>query len=245
MVGSPMGVFAATQKKELKLPVGTRVVNLFHPTDPVAYRLEPLLHPNYRAIATVLVHYAANAIDAPPYQEAATVKLKAPKRRTGGRALSRSPSRSSIFELVGGEQDDAPTPPLEGSPASADDDIEVGQLAMELERTASATSFDSRSSRASESQSDDSHFTQAFGKSLETLLEEIRASAVGEVQPRIDYTLRQAYRDGPELYSALFTSHYKYWTSPDTIHFLIALLYPQLVHKSALTFGAAPNNVGA
>ena len=54
-VGSPIAMFLTVRADilhdawpqdptDFALPGGTRLFNIFHPTDPFAYRIEPLLH---------------------------------------------------------------------------------------------------------------------------------------------------------------------------------------------------------
>ncbi|KAI6190498.1 BMA-IPLA-1, isoform c [Aphelenchoides bicaudatus] len=53
-VGSPLAVFIVMRGHELDfVPKKTqceRIINIFHPYDPVAYRLEPLFHKNYKLV---------------------------------------------------------------------------------------------------------------------------------------------------------------------------------------------------
>ncbi|XP_046327437.2 phospholipase DDHD2-like isoform X2 [Haliotis rufescens] len=59
-MGSPIGVFLSVRGvdnvgEEFKLPTCSRVFNIFHPFDPVAYRLEPLVNPAASSIKPVLI----------------------------------------------------------------------------------------------------------------------------------------------------------------------------------------------
>uniref|UniRef100_A0AC35TI67 DDHD domain-containing protein n=1 Tax=Rhabditophanes sp. KR3021 TaxID=114890 RepID=A0AC35TI67_9BILA len=59
-VGSPLGVFlvmrgATADTFNKPNPNLERIVNIFHPLDPVAYRLEPMYHANYRYIKPVKI----------------------------------------------------------------------------------------------------------------------------------------------------------------------------------------------
>ncbi|XP_041368088.1 phospholipase DDHD2-like isoform X2 [Gigantopelta aegis] len=59
-IGSPIGVFLAvrgvdTMGKEFRLPNCPHVFNIFHPYDPVAYRLEPLVNPAASNVKPVLM----------------------------------------------------------------------------------------------------------------------------------------------------------------------------------------------
>ncbi|KAF7690667.1 phospholipase DDHD1b isoform X2 [Silurus meridionalis] len=66
-MGSPLAVFLAlrgvrpgscrSQDHILPRSICTRLFNIFHPTDPVAYRLEPLILKHYSNIAPVQIHW--------------------------------------------------------------------------------------------------------------------------------------------------------------------------------------------
>uniref|UniRef100_A0A914V2M7 DDHD domain-containing protein n=1 Tax=Plectus sambesii TaxID=2011161 RepID=A0A914V2M7_9BILA len=61
-VGSPLAVFLAMRGQEAinvipKTEDVQRIYNIFHPADPVAYRLEPLIHADYRHIRPVKIHH--------------------------------------------------------------------------------------------------------------------------------------------------------------------------------------------
>lgn len=75
-LGSPLAVFLALRTKPSQDAVPDiipqklckRLLNIFHPADPVAYRIEPLLCPEYSNIAPVLIH-SYSATDKIPYNE--------------------------------------------------------------------------------------------------------------------------------------------------------------------------------
>lgn len=66
-MGSPLAVFIIMRGADYKtvLPESNkieRIYNIFHPYDPVAYRLEPLFHENYRYIRPVKLFSYAEAV---------------------------------------------------------------------------------------------------------------------------------------------------------------------------------------
>ncbi|CAG7659373.1 unnamed protein product [Allacma fusca] len=77
-LGSPLAVFLALRWKEPHNPdlrsyilpptLCKRVYNVFHPSDPVAYRLEPLLNKSYIKIAPLVIHSTGTAVK-PKYDE--------------------------------------------------------------------------------------------------------------------------------------------------------------------------------
>ncbi|XP_016310980.1 phospholipase DDHD1b isoform X2 [Sinocyclocheilus anshuiensis] len=77
-MGSPLAVFLAlrgvcpgtngTQDHILPKSICQRLFNIFHPTDPVAYRLEPLILKHYSNIAPVQIHWY-NTTSPTPYDQ--------------------------------------------------------------------------------------------------------------------------------------------------------------------------------
>ncbi|KAL0967614.1 hypothetical protein UPYG_G00254480 [Umbra pygmaea] len=77
-MGSPLAVFLAlrgirpgnnvTQDHILPKSICQRLFNIFHPTDPVAYRLEPLILKNYSNISPVQIHWY-NTSSPTPYDQ--------------------------------------------------------------------------------------------------------------------------------------------------------------------------------
>uniref|UniRef100_A0A7S2PMJ7 DDHD domain-containing protein n=1 Tax=Leptocylindrus danicus TaxID=163516 RepID=A0A7S2PMJ7_9STRA len=61
MIGAPVPVFLLIRNQhrpmnpEYSLPVCSRVFNIFHPYDPVAYRIEPLINPRNRKVEPELI----------------------------------------------------------------------------------------------------------------------------------------------------------------------------------------------
>uniref|UniRef100_A0A667YMT9 DDHD domain containing 1b n=1 Tax=Myripristis murdjan TaxID=586833 RepID=A0A667YMT9_9TELE len=77
-MGSPLAVFLAlrgirpgnngAQDHILPKSICQRLFNIFHPTDPVAYRLEPLILKHYSNIAPVQIHWY-NTTSPTPYDQ--------------------------------------------------------------------------------------------------------------------------------------------------------------------------------
>ncbi|VDL20598.1 unnamed protein product [Hymenolepis diminuta] len=63
LLGSPLALFLVARgverlSSDFHLPTCQRCVNIFHPFDPVAYRLENLVMPEYRPCAVLMPHHA-------------------------------------------------------------------------------------------------------------------------------------------------------------------------------------------
>ena len=61
LLGSPVALFVTIRNqgrglsKEFKLPTCPRLYNIFHPLDPVAYRMEPLLDPSFKSFPPMVI----------------------------------------------------------------------------------------------------------------------------------------------------------------------------------------------
>uniref|UniRef100_A0A3Q3J2D6 DDHD domain-containing protein n=1 Tax=Monopterus albus TaxID=43700 RepID=A0A3Q3J2D6_MONAL len=87
-MGSPLAVFLAlrgirpgnngVQDHILPTSICKRLFNIFHPTDPVAYRLEPLILKHYSNIAPVQIHWY-NTTSPTPYDQIRPTLLNLPK----------------------------------------------------------------------------------------------------------------------------------------------------------------------
>ncbi|XP_061560883.1 phospholipase DDHD1b [Phycodurus eques] len=90
-MGSPLAVFLAlrgirpgsnvVQDHILPTSICKRLFNIFHPTDPVAYRLEPLILKHYSNIAPVQIHWY-NTTSPTPYDQIRLTLLNLPKETT-------------------------------------------------------------------------------------------------------------------------------------------------------------------
>ncbi|XP_077408295.1 phospholipase DDHD1b isoform X4 [Vanacampus margaritifer] len=90
-MGSPLAVFLAlrgirpgsngVQDHILPTTICKRLFNIFHPTDPVAYRLEPLILKHYSNIAPVQIHWY-NTTSPTPYDQIRPTLLNLPKETT-------------------------------------------------------------------------------------------------------------------------------------------------------------------
>ncbi|XP_076874222.1 phospholipase DDHD1b isoform X2 [Brachyhypopomus gauderio] len=90
-MGSPLAVFLAlrgvrpgtmgTQDHILPRSICQRLFNLFHPTDPVAYRLEPLILKHYNNISPVQIHWY-NTSNPTPYDQIPPTLLNPLKEST-------------------------------------------------------------------------------------------------------------------------------------------------------------------
>uniref|UniRef100_I3IYN5 DDHD domain containing 1 n=1 Tax=Oreochromis niloticus TaxID=8128 RepID=I3IYN5_ORENI len=105
-MGSPLAVFLALrgirpgtsvhQDHILPTSICSRLFNVFHPTDPVAYRLEPLILKHYSNIAPVQIHWCS-ATNPTSYDEIRPTFLNPVKDPTSDTESIPSPSTSPVL----------------------------------------------------------------------------------------------------------------------------------------------------
>ncbi|TRY86334.1 hypothetical protein DNTS_016137 [Danionella cerebrum] len=230
-MGSPLAVFLAlrgvrpgndgTQDHILPKSICQRLFNIFHPTDPVAYRLEPLILKHYSNIAPMQIHCTSvsdteslpSPCTSPPqprrhYGESITSLGKASimgaasiGKGIGGILFSRF-SRSS--GQVGGVEEE--TSDSEGGVCEKGEDGRSVEMDDKLE--------DKTEDKLEE-------------KTVETCMSQSASAIMDnsslELEKRIDFELREGLVES--RYWSAVTSHTAYWCSHDVALFLLTFLY--------------------
>lgn len=223
-MGSPLAVFLAlrgirpgnTGQQDHIMPksICQRLFNIFHPTDPVAYRLEPLVLKHYRNIAPIQIHWC-NTINPTPYDEIRPTYLNISKDDT--ESIS-SPSTSPVLARrhYGESITSLGKASILGA-ASIGKGI-GGILFSRFSRSPSLpAAVDSGMCDAEESQNDYAFSSiSPPSSSFDTAV---------EMEHRIDYELREGLVES--RYWSAVTSHTAYWTSHDVALFLLTFIYRQ------------------
>ncbi|XP_076442138.1 phospholipase DDHD1-like isoform X2 [Babylonia areolata] len=234
-LGSPLAVFLAlrgvrpqgTGSPDHFLPAGIcrRIFNIYHPSDPVAYRLEPLVLKHYATIMPLPIHYF-NATVQTPYTFM---------------------PRKAYAALSGTSADDQATK------VKVENSLECSTENLALPQT-SSDKTDNRSDGSAKSFSLSKWFserkTKKDGEELSAELKMLRSmdreakrrqSKVHYPEPqdidkteleyRLDYQLRE--RSMENSYLSLLTSHTAYWTNRDIALFILVHLFPQLQQQDS------------
>ncbi|XP_015270997.1 PREDICTED: phospholipase DDHD1 [Gekko japonicus] len=240
-MGSPLAVFLAlrgirpgnsgSQDHILPRTLCNRLLNIFHPTDPVAYRLEPLILKHYSNISPVQIHWY-NTTNPLPYEHMKPSFLNPTKeptsvsesesiptipspttspvmaRRHYGESITNIGKASimgaaSIGKGLGGMLFSR----FGRSSAPASQALEPGKEGAEAEEKKAA------SSQALIG-------TQAFPHSSSGFLD-----PTVELEQRIDFELREGLVES--RYWSAVTSHTAYWSSMDIALFLLTFMYKQ------------------
>uniref|UniRef100_A0A8C7IUL0 DDHD domain containing 1b n=1 Tax=Oncorhynchus kisutch TaxID=8019 RepID=A0A8C7IUL0_ONCKI len=227
-MGSPLAVFLAlrgirpgnnvTQDHILPKSICQRLFNVFHPTDPVAYRLEPLILKNYSNISPVQIHWY-NTCSPTPYDQIRPTLLNP--------ALKERASISDTESL--------PSPctsPPQTRRHYGESITNLGKAsimgAASLGKGIGGIFF-SRFSRSSgqvgnvEEEPSDSEVSMASITSV--CFNSVFLCVTVELERRIDFELREGMVES--RYWSAVTSHTAYWCSHDVALFLLTFMYRQ------------------
>ncbi|KAJ8044354.1 Phospholipase DDHD1 [Holothuria leucospilota] len=248
--GSPLGVFLMLRgvrpqgrgSMDHLLPkrICQRLFNIYFPSDPVAYRIEPLIVRHYCTIQPVPVHRFESASHPPyhtlkhiPYSEA--TKTAEEMKSTDSQATS--PER----EISGMNEDepmslDSPPPP-EGKRKSSTGGL-WGMWTSWSDTKEPKTSDSSKSpsrfsfrSRWSQSERPDvlEEIQNAVSSADMTVnswnFSDLSGEEKVELEERIDFELKESSYSS--LYYSALTSHTSYWTSMDVALFVMTHLFPE------------------
>uniref|UniRef100_A0A8C6PVZ5 DDHD domain containing 1 n=1 Tax=Nothobranchius furzeri TaxID=105023 RepID=A0A8C6PVZ5_NOTFU len=239
-MGSPLAVFLALrgirpgtschQDHILPTSICNRLFNVFHPTDPVAYRLEPLILKHYSNVAPVQIHCATNPTH---YDEIRPTFLNPVKDPASDTESIPSPSTSPVLprKHYGESITSLGKASILGA-ASIGKGI-GGILFSRFSRSNSQPSVslglegvvnaEEEEEKRSESQSSYglSTMTRPTSPTIESL----------ELERRIDFELREGLVES--RYWSAVTSHTSYWCSHDIALFLLTFIYKQKSTPSA------------
>uniref|UniRef100_A0A8C9T1M4 DDHD domain containing 1 n=1 Tax=Scleropages formosus TaxID=113540 RepID=A0A8C9T1M4_SCLFO len=226
-MGSPLAVFLALrgirpgntgyQDHILPKSICQRLFNIFHPTDPVAYRLEPLILKHYSNIAPVQIHWC-NTVNPTPYDEIRPTFINPVKETASDTESIPSPSTSPVLARrhYGESITNLGKASILGA-ASIGKGI-GGILFSRFSRSSSQTSAaeggttEGEEKRLIESQSSCATALSCFCFSV-------------ELEHRIDFELREGLVES--RYWSAVTSHTAYWSSLDVALFLLTFMYKQ------------------
>ncbi|XP_028994566.1 phospholipase DDHD1 isoform X2 [Betta splendens] len=241
-MGSPLAVFLALrgirpgtschQDHILPTSICRRLFNVFHPTDPVAYRLEPLILKHYSNIAPVQIHWCS-AINPTPYDEIQPTFLNLVKDPTSDSESIPSPSTSPVLPRrhYGESITSLGKASILGA-ASIGKGI-GGILFSRFSRSNSQPSVSlglEGSANAEEEEQKTSESHSAYGLSTMARPTSPTADTLLELERRVDFELREGLVES--RYWSAVTSHTGYWCSHDIALFLLTFIYKQKMTPS-------------
>ncbi|XP_072544243.1 phospholipase DDHD1b [Salminus brasiliensis] len=254
-MGSPLAVFLAlrgirpgangTQDHILPRSICQRLFNIFHPTDPVAYRLEPLVLKHYSNISPVQIHWYNTSSPTPydqirptllnPLKESASVSdsesLPSPctsppqYRRHYGESITSLGKASimgaaSIGKGIGGILFSrfSRSSGQVGGAEEEPSDSEGGIIETEAipEEGGAAEAEEKMEEKAEDKREGDAG---SMSQSTSTIMD----NSTFELDRRIDFELREGLVES--RYWSAVTSHTAYWCSHDVALFLLTFMY--------------------
>ncbi|XP_069805469.1 phospholipase DDHD1 isoform X2 [Dendropsophus ebraccatus] len=233
-MGSPLAVFLAlrgirpgnrgTQDHILPRAICNRLFNVFHPADPVAYRLEPLILKHYSNIAPVQIH-SSNTTNPIPYKSLKPCLINPSKDTTSVSDTESIPSPSTSPVLPRRHYGESITNIGKASilgAASIGKGL-GGMLFSRFARSSAATSQGYEVKEPADGEDKKSVQSQSTGTS-QTIPHSISGSLDPvDLEHRIDFELREGLVES--RYWSAMTSHTAYWSSMDVALFLLTFLY--------------------
>ncbi|XP_040921028.1 phospholipase DDHD1b [Toxotes jaculatrix] len=253
-MGSPLAVFLAlrgirpgsngVQDHILPTSICKRLFNIFHPTDPVAYRLEPLILKHYSNIAPVQIHWY-NTTSPTPYDQIRPTLLNPPKETTSVSDSESIPSpctsppqarrhygesitslgkasimgAASIGKGIGGILFSrfSRSSSQVGGVEEEPSDCEGG--ASEIENVTSGE----EGAMVAESEEKEEEERREVEPAMSQSTSAVMDSTSLELERRIDFELREGLVES--RYWSAVTSHTAYWCSYDVALFLLTFMY--------------------
>ncbi|XP_035746620.1 phospholipase DDHD1 [Egretta garzetta] len=233
-MGSPLAVFLAlrgirpgnsgSQDHILPRTICNRLLNIFHPTDPVAYRLEPLILKHYSNISPVQIHWY-NTANPLPYEHMKPSFLnptKEPTSVTDSESVSTVPSPTTSPVMVRRHYGESITNIGKASILGAAS-IGKGLGGMLFSRfgRSSTTTPQTLETGKDGAEGDDKKATTVGTPPLTHSSSGFLEPAV-ELEHRIDFELREGLVES--RYWSAVTSHTAYWSSLDIALFLLTFM---------------------
>ncbi|XP_074540666.1 phospholipase DDHD1b [Halichoeres trimaculatus] len=253
-MGSPLAVFLAlrgirpgnngVQDHILPTSICKRLFNIFHPTDPVAYRLEPLILKHYSNISPVQIHWY-NTTSPTPYDQIRPTLLNLPKetasvsdsesipspctsppqaRRHYGESITSLGKASimgaaSLGKGIGGILFSrfSRSSGQVGGVEEEPSDCEGG--ASEVENVASGEEGGVEGESEEKVDEERREVESAMSQSTSAVMD----NTALELEKRIDFELREGLVES--RYWSAVTSHTAYWCSYDVALFLLTFMY--------------------
>ncbi|NWZ54817.1 DDHD1 Phospholipase, partial [Haliaeetus albicilla] len=234
-MGSPLAVFLAlrgirpgnsgSQDHILPRTICNRLLNIFHPTDPVAYRLEPLILKHYSNISPVQIHWY-NTANPLPYEHMKPSFLnptKEPTSVTDSESVSTVPSPTTSPVMVRRHYGESITNIGKASILGAAS-IGKGLGGMLFSRfgRSSTTTPQTLETGKDGTEGDDKKATTVGTLPLPHSSSGFLEPTV-ELEHRIDFELREGLVES--RYWSAVTSHTAYWSSLDIALFLLTFMY--------------------
>ncbi|XP_031967364.1 phospholipase DDHD1 [Corvus moneduloides] len=235
-MGSPLAVFLAlrgirpgtsgSQDHILPRTICNRLLNIFHPTDPVAYRLEPLILKHYSNISPVQIHWY-NTANPLPYEHMKPSFLNPTKEATSApdtESASAAPSPTTSPVMVRRHYGESITNIGKASILGAAS-IGKGLGGMLFSRFGRSSATPQTMETGKDGPEGDEKKATTVGTPPLPHSSSGFLEPTVELEHRIDFELREGLVES--RYWSAVTSHTAYWSSLDIALFLLTFMYKQ------------------
>ncbi|KAL3874040.1 hypothetical protein ACJMK2_037104 [Sinanodonta woodiana] len=227
-LGSPLAVFLALRgirpqgkgTADHIIPKATckRLFNIYHPADPVAYRLEPLVLKHYCTVMPLTIHHH----DASQKLSYTKVTAKAYAAFTGSKELVCEKSDQSDKESVDSSEQQANGSQTHRKKISLKS---VGGLFSSFTRSMDGEDKLSAELKMLKKMERRAKDVEKFSPSPKSDLNDIDHT---DLEYRLDYQLKETgIHSG---YIAMLTSHTAYWNNKDVAYFILTHLHPETLN---------------
>ncbi|KAM7541375.1 hypothetical protein Aperf_G00000022239 [Anoplocephala perfoliata] len=216
LLGSPLALFLVVRgvehlSAEFRLPTCQGCVNIFHPFDPVAYRLENLVMPEYRPCAVLMPHHAG--------RKRLHLELKDSIARVGADITSKvyQSLRSTwhtLQEFASAHTSSTTQKSSAGQESGSEGEEESEAIKRILSRLADNIETKSKDRESDYDYDDDE--CENDKDSFPCQLNQGR---------RLDYVLQEAPLESLNDYLFALTSHAVYWDSQDCLLFMLNQIF--------------------
>ncbi|EDO40974.1 predicted protein [Nematostella vectensis] len=208
-VGSPLAVFLTlrglrpqddVEDHVLPKSVCKKMLNIYHPADPVAYRMEPLISEEYSSVPPIQLHRFDS-------HKLGYLEEKKPARESGG---------WKFFNYKVGYSKSSEEPRSRSGSTASDSDAPEDEIVIvghSVPQGGREDQCDGDRGKAKEKKS--GWISSWFGSSQRKSVE----SDGQYLSDRLDYVLREGYMESN--YWSAVTSHVSYWTSSDVARFVL------------------------
>ncbi|XP_063804442.1 phospholipase DDHD1 isoform X2 [Pseudophryne corroboree] len=235
-MGSPLAVFLAlrgirpgnrgTHDHFLPRAICNRLFNIFHPADPVAYRLEPLILKHYSNISPVQIN-SSHTTNSVPYKQVKPCLINPSKDTTSMSDTESIPSPSTSPVLPRRHYGESITNIGKASILGAAS-IGKGLGGMLFSRFARSSATASQGYEVKDAaDGEEKKPVQSQSTAAQTLPHSVSGllEATVDLEHRIDFELREGLVES--RYWSAMTSHTAYWSSMDVALFLLTFLYKE------------------
>lgn len=191
-----------------------RLLNIYHPADPIAYRLEPLVYKHYASILPVEINRCDAALKR-PYSECVR-RVSAPESFPGSVSEQNIASSESELEpsAAEAETDSASLPKQAG--------FSFGNMFLTFIKKSPSETLSPELKELKKMETE--------AKKLEEMTPEpIPSSSLAnapKLSNRMDFQLKESSFESS--YLSVLTSHTAYWSNQDVAFFILSHIYPEL-----------------